>query len=471
VGGVWLSTVSDRGRAGDRVAVVALVALCAVPMLVLAWLRYRLHAPAGDEPHYLIVSQALERYHSLDVQRVYDNRDYAAFFPGPIEPHTSPGPSGRPMPLHSIGGPVLWLLPFVLAGRAGVLAFMVGVSLLIVANVYWLCRGLGVRRSVAVAVGAGFGIGTPVLTYSSLSFVEPIGALVCVYALRVLQMPVLRTRDLLLVSTGLGLLCWVHGRFLLFPPIFLGLLVVRLRREGSSGRRWIAALVPAAGMFVGLLLYHLVVWHTLAVAPNQTNAGAVPFRTNPLPALAGVLFDQEIGVVPNFPVFLLVVPGILVLGARSARSMHLAVGAVVLPYTVIVCSFPAWAGAWSPPARFLVMVLPMLAGYVAVALERAHRAVAVLAAVAVVYGGALTTVALFTPDGGFSAQSGQSPALVLLGTVTRVDLTRFVPSAAVGGQGVLFAVWGAAAVGVTALVVLLGRERRSGSAIRTGPVR
>jgi hypothetical protein len=143
--------------------------------------------------------------------------------------------------------------------------------------------------------------------------------------------------------------------------------------------------------------------------------------------------------------------------------MQVAVAAVVLPYTVIVCSFPAWAGAWSPPARFMAVVLPMLAGYVGVALERAHRAVAVLAGLAVVYAGALTTVALFTADGGFSAQSGQSPALMLLGGLTRVDLTRFVPSAAVGGQGTLFAVWGASAVGVTAGVVLLARQRRSGS--------
>ena len=39
------------------------------------------------------------------------------------------------------------------------------------------------------------------LTYSSLSFVEPIGALGCIYALRLLHAPRLRTRDLLLSST------------------------------------------------------------------------------------------------------------------------------------------------------------------------------------------------------------------------------------------------------------------------------
>jgi hypothetical protein len=52
--------------------------LCAVPMLVLALLRLRFHAPSGDEPHYLIISQSIEKYGSLDEQRIYDNRDYSA---------------------------------------------------------------------------------------------------------------------------------------------------------------------------------------------------------------------------------------------------------------------------------------------------------------------------------------------------------------------------------------------------------
>ena len=391
---------------------VALVLICAVPMLVLAWLRYRLHFPAGDEPHYLIISEALARYHSLDVQRVYDNRGYAAFFPGPIEPHTAPGPSGRPLPLHSIGAPVLWLIPFLLWGRAGVLAFMVVVSSLIVANVYWFSRQLGVGRSTAFLVGLGLGLGSPVLTYSSLSFVEPIGALGCIYALRLLHTPRLRTRDLVVVSTVLGVLPWVHSRFLLFPPVFLGLLLLRLHREEGWTRRAAFAVGPAVALFLGLELYHLAVWRTLGLAPNQTSAGAVPFQLDPVPALAGIAFDHGAGFVPNFPIFLLVLPGVLFAAVQGRRPLHLHVAAAVVPYTLIVCSFPAWPGAWSPPARFMAVVLPMLAGHIAIALHRARRVVVVGFGIAVIYAAALTTAAVFTPDGGFSAQSGDGPVAI-----------------------------------------------------------
>ena len=142
------------------------MAVVAVPLVVLGVLRVVLQFPQGDEPHYLVISQALQLYGSLDVAQVYAHGDYSAYYPLPLEPHLSPGPDGRPLPLHSIGGPLLWFLPFALWGRAGVVGFMTVVSLAIVANVYWLARELDVRQRVAVGVAVAFGLGTPILMYA-----------------------------------------------------------------------------------------------------------------------------------------------------------------------------------------------------------------------------------------------------------------------------------------------------------------
>jgi hypothetical protein len=174
------------------------------------------------------------------------------------------------------------------------------------------------------------------------------------------------------------------------------------------------------------------------------------------------VLDQEVGVVPNFPIFLLVLPGILLTASRRWLALHVPVALVVVPYAVGVCSFPAWFGAWSPPARFMAVVLPMLAGYVAVAIERANRVVLAFAGVAVGYAGVLTASAVFAPDGGFSAQSGRNPSLTLLGALTHLHLTGWVPSSAVGGQRLLFAVWLAGVVAVGVAVRLSGRTTASG---------
>ena len=117
---VWADGHARPGAGGLGERAVVMLLFCCLASRCSFWrgCGIRLHAPSGDEPHYLIISQAIEKYGSLQVQRIYDNRDYSVFFPGLIEPHTSPGPSGLLLPLHSIGGPILWLIPFLLWGRA-----------------------------------------------------------------------------------------------------------------------------------------------------------------------------------------------------------------------------------------------------------------------------------------------------------------------------------------------------------------
>ncbi len=450
--------MTKPGLRSERACVLAAVGLVTVPLVTLAVVRLLLQMPQGDEPHYLVISQALHLYGSLDVSQVYAHRNYLDYYPLPLDPHVSPGPDGQLLPLHSIGGPLLWLLPFALWGRTGVVGFMTLVSLGIVANVYWLVRELGVRRRVAVGTAVAFGLGTPVLMYASLSFVEPLGALVCVYALRVLHARLLRPRDLLLVSAALGALPWIHSRFLLFPPIFGAFLLVRVWREGRTPLRVACLLGPAAVLVGGLLVYNALVWHTFGLAPNQVNAGAVPFTADPRRPLVGILLDQEVGVVPNFPVLLFVLPGLL-LAWRRPLTLHVA--AVVVPYLAVITSFPAWDGAWSPPARFLAVVLPMFAGHVGLLWDRAGPRTLALSGLLTAVGLGLTTLAVCSPTGGFTAQKGRSPALGVLDGLAGADVARFVPSLAQPGQVPLFVAWGA-------LVVLFGVVSLRG---RRGPAR
>ncbi|MDT7577757.1 MAG: hypothetical protein QOH17_4090 [Pseudonocardiales bacterium] len=457
--------MTEPAPRGEQRAVLFAVAVVAVPMVALGIVRLLLQLPQGDEPHYLVISQALHLYGSLDVQQVYDHRDYWSYYPMPLDPHISPGPDGQPLPLHSIGGPVLWLLPFALWGRAGVVAFMTVVSLAIVANVYWLVRSLEVRRSVAVGVAVAFGLGTPVLMYASLTFVEPLGALGCVYALRLLHSREIGPGNLLLVSTVLGALPWIHSRFLLFPPILGAFLLVRVWREGRSPARLACLLAPAAVLIGGLLVYDAVVWHVIGLAPNQVNAGAVPFTADPRRALVGIVLDQEVGVVPNFPVLLFVLPGLL-LARRRALTWHVA--ALVVPYVAVITSFPAWDGAWSPPARFLAVILPLLAGHIGLAWERAGRSTLVLAGALTAVGAGLTTLAVCSATGGFSAQRGRSPALGVLDSLSGVDVGRVVPSLAQPGQVPLFLAWAVLTLGF-GLVSLRGRRDPATPAARPLP--
>ncbi len=441
------------------------VAACAGPMALLGCARLLLQPPMGDEPHYLVISEALRRYGSLAVMQVYAHHDYAAFYPLPLDPHVAPGPDGTLLPLHAIGGPVLWLLPYALAGRAGVVGFMIVVSLLVVANLRRLVVELGVRPELATGVAVAFGLGTPLLTYSSMAFVEPVGALGVVVALRVLHQRELRARDVALASAALWVLPWVHGRFLLFPPLFTAFLLVRVRNEPARARLLAALLVPAAVLLGGLVAFDVAVWHTLSPVQNQVAGGAVPFRVGPWHGLLGLLLDQEVGVVPNAPLVLFALPG-LVLAGRGHRALTVHVLAAALPYLSVVSTFEAWDGAWSPPARFAAVVLPLFAGHVAISLDRAggRVAFAVLAAA----GALLTALAVVTPTGGFSAQTGRAPALALVDAHLGTHLAGLVPSSPLPGQGPLFASWLAVVLAVAVLVVVRARrDTTNGTLVHT----
>jgi hypothetical protein len=241
---------------------------------------------------------------------------------------------------------------------------------------------------------------------------------------------------------------------------------------GADRRRLACLLVPAALLLAGLELYDVLVWGTPWPAPNQVSGGSVPFVADPLPGLLGTVLDQEAGVLPNFPVLALALPGLLLAAGRRHRRLNLQVAAVALPYLLIVCSFPAWAGAWSPPARFAAVVLPLLAGYVAVAVQRAWGAAAIaLTAALAGFGLLLTALAVLVDGGGFSAQGGRSPVWERLAALTHLDLVRFVPSSALGGQAVLFGVWSAAAVAFALAVWVRWRVSPPGAAPgpRPGP--
>ena len=264
------------------------------------------------------------------------------------------------------------------------------------------------------------------------------------------------------MSAALGALPWVHSRFLLFPVILGAFLLARVWREERTAARLACLLAPAAVLVVGLLVYNAVVWHAFSLAPNQVNAGAVPFTADPRRALVGIVLDQEVGVVPNFPVLLFALPG-LVLARRRALTLHVA--AVVLPYVAVITSFPAWDGAWSPPARFLAVVLPMLAGHVGLAWERTGAWTLAVGGVLTAVGAGLTTLAVCSATGGFSAQKGRSPALGVLDSLSGVDAARLVPSLAQPGQVPLFLAWTA----VTLAFALVSVRGRRGTATPGGP--
>src|SRR5581483_6903763 len=118
-------------------------------------------------------------------------------------------------------------------------------------------------------------------------------------------------------------------------------------------------------------LYNLLIWGTLNPAPNQANSGQVPFKYLPFFGLAGTFMDQEFGLLTNFPIFIFALPGILLSLHKKYLSLHLLLVLLFIPYLLTFTTFRLWSGGWTPPVRFLVVLVPTLSFYMAWALQQA----------------------------------------------------------------------------------------------------
>ena len=427
---------ASRAVGSDRVVVAVLAAGSLVLFAVATALRLK-GLPLGDEPHYLVITQALAKYGSFDPTPVYENRDYWSYYPLEIEPHIWTTAGGQPVPTHNLGAPLLWLVPFLLFGRLGAHLVVLAASTLVVVNMYLLQRELGIARRYAALVTGLFVIGSPLYPYASMLFVEPIGALLVIYPVRVL----LSTRPTLprvaVASTALGYLPWVHGRYTAFTVVLGALLI--LRTAALTGRRslwpYLSAVVPL-GILVGTIeAFNAIRYDTLIPAPGNASSGEGLFQIPPYEGLAHLLLDGTFGLFPHFPLLALALPGFFLALRRGRLAVHVVLLATVLPYVGAMSTFGAWHGGFSPPARFLAVVAPVLAYYVAVTVQPLHHWL-------------MTSAAAVTALVGF-----------VMVAAADVGLARRFHEPVAPDQRLWFLTWTVGLVGGTALVWWAGRNR------------
>ena len=455
-------TAPVRADARDRRFLVTAVLVSAAIFILAIRLRLLHGAPAGDEPAYLVISQTMQKYHSVDVMLDYRNRDYLAFYPAEMAPHVVPGPDGRPLSLHSVGGPLLWLLPFMAWGRAGALGFIAVVTVLVVANIYLFLRERQITAGYALFTTLLFAAGSPLYVYASMSFVEPICALIVLYAVRVLLADKPHPARLVTCCIGLAYAPWIHVRMLLPVAAIAGLLIGRFWVQRVGWPAYVCCLVPLVIGGVLLEWNSYAVWHSLSPAASQVAMGNGPFQIPLHTGLSGVLFDRQGGLIPNFPVFFLVLPGLLVTLRRPFWLLHLTLVLTIVPYEILVCTAWGFFGGYSPPARYAAVIIAPLAFYVATLIQRLGWWLAVLAGCAGIAGYAVALAADVHPDDRFQHPGEHNLPMDRLGESIRWSLADHLPSSFQPGQTGRF--WASAAVTILVALMLwaaaLGRRRQ-----------
>jgi hypothetical protein len=336
---------------------------------------------SGDEPHYLMIAESLISDGDLDLDNNFRERDQRWFGADDLEPgpHAQRTPSGALWPVHDVGVPVVIAPVYGIASRLaakmpeswlsrvrqtrGLFAYSLVSLTLIVVTAFAvrllflaLARHSSSRRAAVVALVLA--LSPPVLAHAFLIFPETIAfAVVCavVWLLCQEQREVTASKVFLIVL-AVGFLPWLHRKY---APLVLGLALLIARRRWtwlSERSRGYQLAMLAAVLLPQLALYGWTYAAWGNVGGPHMLAG-VPFSVAWLPEGAlGMLLDRERGLLGYAPIYLLA-PACFALSFRESRWLLLPIALFYLA----MASYATWDAGFSPAARFLVPLTPLMA--------------------------------------------------------------------------------------------------------------
>ncbi len=418
-----------------------------------AWFAVRPRVPVGDEPHYLVITQSLLRDGDLRIENNHTSSQYLDYYEGVLKPDFRRRGTDRQIySIHAPGVSALVAPAFALFGYPGA---VLAVIAMVAAGTALVWQAAFVLTGSAAAAWAGWAALTcaaPFLLHAFTIYPDGPGAAATMVAVLALvwldQGRAVAAPAWIGVGAALALLPWLHTRFAVVAAVLGLILSLRLMRAPAPWRTVPRLLAVPALAAVGWFSYFWSIYGTFSpTAPYgvaESELGVIPA------GLAGLLFDQQFGLVTNAPVLAVGLLGLAVLALRRPR---LAVEATVLcaGYLTAVATYPMWWGGNSAPARFAVIVLPLLGLPVAEVWARVPLArTAIRAALAVTAAISLTLVAVDRGAFVFNGRDGYSLLLTWLSQST--DLTLAVPSVHRDGAGPALldaGVW----LAVTALVM------------------
>jgi hypothetical protein len=222
----------------------------------------------------------------------------------------------------------------------------------------------------------------PLLVYGILFFTELLSALICfvVFCLIALDDRPKPSAVWALAGAAAGALLLVHIRNVGLVAGFTAIALYDWYRRRAA--RETIAFAGALGAFVLLrtaINHHLWgTWFRTPIAHGAPWDGLGAQLRTALTRLAGMLLDQEFGLLPYAPVFLLAAIGFVVM-ARSRPSLAWRIGLVaggyLLPIVLPITNWVGFTAGWSPAARFLVPIVPLAAMGVAAAIPVTPRAI------------------------------------------------------------------------------------------------
>jgi len=317
----------------------------------------------GDEPHYLVIAHSLLADRDLDIANNHEQRDYRSFFSSTLGPDfLKRGTHGEIYSIHAPGLPAMLVPAYALGGGTGAVIFVALLAALASVAIVDLASRL-VSPAAALVTWAAVSFSVPFVPHAWLIYPEIVAALIVARAVFRLWEPPESSGKAAINGFMLAILPWLHTKFIVLTA---ALAMFEALRLWPKIKHIVALGVPIAASVV-LWLFSFY-WMYGVFDPQAPYGGSIQtvVAANIPRGVLGLLFDQKFGLLIYSPLYLLAVPGIvLLLRQREHRLPTVAAITTAVLFLAATTRFYMWWGGSSAPARFLVPIVPLLAPLVA----------------------------------------------------------------------------------------------------------
>ncbi len=430
--------VHARRRLLDGTGGLRLLITAGLPFIIylglFCWLGST-SSTTGDEPYYLMVAKSIAQDRDVSLNNQFVPRAYGSFYwRRRLAPQNMMRtPSGWKSSAYTTLFPLILAPGSLVEPRWGPTILVILLSSLLAAQIFLLTRDLTEDDRAAFFAWGVASFSLPLLAFSSQVYPETAAALLACILLRT-ALAGKRADGWRTIALGLFLpailLPALKARYLSISLAGLAVWALRTRKT-----RRVALLAVAVAMALAALvaLDYLFLEKTMLLA--RFPALDLIFRLKKLIrfgpiATAGLLADQEFGLLPYSPLYFLVPAGIW-WSVRKGASRHLLLLLPVVVYlTVLIGHFGhLWYGGFSQPSRYLVAVLPLTAPFLGWAWKEGRGAwFRAFVALALVWSALVAFPFFLQPAFRFQQADGINNILGLLGARRGMLLGRILPS-------------------------------------------
>ncbi len=327
------------------------------------WINYSI-PPAGDEPHYLMITHSLLYDRDFDLKNNIEQEDHRRFSWVYFPMHSLMEKDGR---LYSIAYSILCFLlipgyalgslipDYALGGRLGALLTINLMAAWLLLELFLFTLEISKSHKAAFISWAIAGFTSPVFFFSSQVYPEIAGAFVLLFTLRRLLNRDFKLKGRLIIIAVIALI-FLKERFIsiaLTLPMLWAFL--SNRKKGLRMLKTGIGIIGPIIIILGGMLIHKkfsdIEWILQHLIPER----------DILSALAGLFFDQEFGLLFYSPLYAFGLIGIPWFLSRY-RKEGLVIILPVLIYIFVIINFAGahWFGGWALPSRLIVVITPLI---------------------------------------------------------------------------------------------------------------